>query len=154
MKNDFRSELQVGRVTDGAHHLPLRVYFEDTDAGGVVYHANYLRYFERGRWELIALCGVDLHAALHEGLGSYVVAEATLTYRRPARLGDTLVIVSRLTELSGSSCVVQQGVMRNGLLLVEGRIRLVFVGPTGKPRRQPATWIEAFKRVLGAKNAE
>lgn len=148
-----------GIVSHGVHSLPLRVYYEDTDAGGVVYHANYLRFFERGRWEMLALCGADLLAAMQDGEGSYVVVEAQLRYHRPARLGDTLIIVSRLVELRASSCVVQQQVMRDGVLMVEGRIKLAFVAPSGKPRRQPAAWIKAFRdvmgcAVMGAKSAE
>ncbi|NIJ06564.1 acyl-CoA thioester hydrolase [Sphingomonas vulcanisoli] len=138
-----------GAVSAAVHRLTVRVYFEDTDAGGVAYHASYLRFFERARWELFALCGVDLVAALREGVGSYVVIDAHLRYHHPARLGDVLTIASRLAEIRGSTCVVQQKVMREGLLLVEGRIALAFVGPNGKPRRQPAAWVKAFEAVMG-----
>nr|WP_174273163.1 YbgC/FadM family acyl-CoA thioesterase [Sphingomonas bacterium] len=138
-----------GFLRAGEHYLPIRIYYEDTDAGGVVYHANYLRYFERARWEMLALCGADHLAALHGGEGSYVVVEATLRYEKPARLGDRVTIVSRLIEVRASSCVVQQKVMRGDALLVAGRIRVAFVAPGGKPRRQPAAWIAAFRNVMG-----
>ena len=137
----------AGRLVDGEHRFGVRVYYEDTDAGGVVYHANYLRYFERARSDLLALVGADHVAALKEGGGGYVVAEVTLRYKRPAALGDALVIVTTLEEARSSSCIVQQRVMRDGQVVAEGRLVLVFVGPDGRPKRQPAAWLEAFAAV-------
>lgn len=148
MSNISKGSLS-GIIKDGAHSFPLRVYFEDTDAGGVVYHARYLGFFERARWEVLSLCGADHLGAMQAGEGTYVVVEADLKYRQPARLGDTLTIVSRMAELRASSIVVQQRVMRDGLLLVDGRIKLAFVAPSGKPKRQPAAWIEAFQATMG-----
>ena len=144
----------VGHVVLGAHHFPIRIYYEDTDAAGVVYHANYLRFFERARWEMLAACGADLLAAVREGEGLYVVAEVTLRYLQPAHLGDVLTIVSRPVQIGSSTCVVQQQVMRNGVLVADGRIRLAFVAPGGKPKRQPAAWIEAFRAMMGTESIE
>ena len=139
----------TGRLVGGTHRFALRVYYEDTDAGGIVYHANYLRYFERARTDMMALVGVDHVAALGSGAGSYVVAAATLRYLAPARLGDALVVVSALVEARGASCVVQQRVSRDDALLVDGRLTLAFVAPDGQPRRQPGAWIEAFRAAAG-----
>jgi acyl-CoA thioester hydrolase len=134
-----------GHFVEGEHRFAVRVYYEDTDAGGVVYHANYLRFFERARTDMLALLGADLGKALSAGEGGYVVSDAHIKYRLPAKLGDALIIISRLTELRSASCVVHQRVMRDGQLVVEGRITVAFVGADGRPRRQPAAWIGAFK---------
>lgn len=142
-----------GRLTGGAHHLAVRVYYEDTDAGGVVYHANYLRYFERARSEMMGLVGADHVAAAVAGEGYYVVAEADLKYRKPARLGDALLVVSRVEALRRVSCVIQQRVMRGAQLVVEGRITVVWVGADGRPKGQPDAWIKAFGAAMGAGSA-
>ncbi len=147
--NESRDAPYAGRFVDGEHRFAVRVYYEDTDAGGVVYHANYLRFFERARTDLLALLGADLGEALSRGEGGYVVAEAQLKYIRPAVLGDALVIHSRMVVLRSAACVVHQTVRRDGQLLVEGRLTVAFVGADGRPRRQPAAWIEAFKALQG-----
>jgi acyl-CoA thioester hydrolase len=134
-----------GRFVDREHRFTVRVYYEDTDAGGVVYHANFLRFFERARTDMLALCGIDIAAAQHAGEGIYVVAAAEIKYVRPARLGEALTILSRLEEVRQAACVIQQRVMRDEQLVVEGRLTVAFVGADGRPRRQPAAWIEAFQ---------
>jgi len=143
-----------GRFTDREHRFTVRVYYEDTDAGGVVYHANFLRFFERARTDMLALCGVDIAAAQHAGEGVYVVASADLKYLRPARLGEALTIVSRLEQVRQAACVIQQRVIRDDQLLVEGLITVAFVGKDGRPRRQPAAWVEAFQGYEGAVQAQ
>ena len=139
-----------GRFVGNEHRFTVRVYYEDTDAGGVVYHANFLRFFERARTDMLLLCGIDIAAAQHGGEGVYVVASADLKYVRPARLGEALTIVSRLEQVRQAACVIQQRVIRNGQVLVEGRLTVAFVGEDGRPRRQPAAWIEAFQGFNGA----
>jgi acyl-CoA thioester hydrolase len=140
----------VGRLIDGEHRYAIRVYYEDTDAGGVVYHANYLRFFERARSDLLGLAGIDHVAAAAAGAGQYVVAEAALRYLAPARLGDALVIVSRVELIRAAACVIQQRVMRGRQLLGEGRLTVAYVDGEGRPRRQPADWIQAFEGIKGA----
>jgi len=149
MPNDPSDRPYAGRFVDGEHRFAVRVYYEDTDAGGVVYHANYLRFFERARTDMLGLLGADLGAALAAGEGGYVVTEANVKYRLPAKLGDGLIVISFLEELRAASCVVHQTVRRNGQVLVEGRITVAFIGADGRPRRQPAAWIEAFAAVKG-----
>ncbi len=134
-----------GRFVDREHRFTVRVYYEDTDAGGVVYHANFLRFFERARTDMLAIAGADIATALREGEGGYVVVAADLRYLRPARLGEALTIVSRLEEVRQAACIIQQRVMRDDQLVVEGRLTVAFVGADGRPRRQPAAWIEAFQ---------
>ncbi len=138
----------LGHFKDGEHHFVLRVYFEDTDLTGVVYHANYLRYFERARSDMLAAAGVDQRAAFETGEGAYAIRDARLRYRAPARLGDTLTVVSRLVELRGASVDIHQRVMRSGIIVAEVEIEAVFVAPSGRPRRQPAAWVEAFAPLV------
>jgi len=139
----------AGRFVGGEHRFAIRVYYEDTDVGGVVYHANYLRFFERARTDMLSLCGADLGRSLDAGEGSYVVTEADLKYRRPARLGDALVVASTLEKVGSASCVIQQRVMRDGAVLAEGRVTVAFVSSEGRPKRQPTQWIEAFRAATG-----
>ena len=143
-----------GRFVDREHRFTVRVYYEDTDAGGVVYHANFLRFFERARTDMLILCEIDIAAAQHGGEGAYVVASADLKFVRPARLGETLTIVSTLEQVRQAACVIQQRVMRDDQLVVEGRITVAFVGADGRPRRQPASWVEAFQGYNGAEQAQ
>jgi len=148
MSADLLDRPYAGHFVDGEHRFAVRVYYEDTDAGGVVYHANYLRFFERARTDMLALLGADLGETLRAGEGGYVVSEAAIKFRRPAKLGDGLIILSGLVELRSASCVVHQRVMRDRQLLVEGRLTVAFVGADGRPRRQPAAWIKAFQATL------
>jgi acyl-CoA thioester hydrolase len=139
-----------GRFVDREHRFTVRVYYEDTDAGGVVYHANFLRFFERARTDMLLLCGIDVAAAQDGGEGAYVVASAELKFVRPARLGETLTIVSTLEQVRQAACIIQQRVMRDGQLVVDGRVTVAFVGRDGRPKRQPALWVEAFQGFNGA----
>ena len=139
----------AGRFVGGEHRFAIRNYIVDTDVGGVVYHANYLRFFERARTDMLSLCGADLGRSLDTGEGSYVVTEVELKYRRPARLGDALVVASTLEKVGSASCVIQQRVMRDGAVLAEGRVTVAFVSSKGRPKRQPTLWIEAFRAATG-----
>ena len=143
-----------GRFVGTEHRFSVRVYYEDTDAGGVVYHANFLRFFERARTDMLALAGVDVATALNAGHGGYVVAAADLKYLKPAKLGEVLTIVSRLEQVRQAACIIQQRVMRDGQVLVEGLVTVAFVGEDGRPKRQPAEWIEAFQGFNGAEQAQ
>jgi acyl-CoA thioester hydrolase len=140
----------AGRFAAGEHRFALRVYYEDTDAGGVVYHANYLRFFERARSDMLALAGADHAAALGAGAGGYVVAAAELRYVAPARLNDALLVVSRVERVRVAACVIQQQVMRDDQLLCGGRLTIAWVDQRGRPQRQPAGWIKAFEEMSAA----
>lgn len=135
------------------HLFPVRVYYEDTDLSGIVYHANYLKWCERGRSDLLRLLGIDQRAALEAGEGNYAVAEAHLRYLAPARLDDELVIETNCTELRSASVRLLQRVLRGGDLLTEVTIRVGFIAPSGRPRRQPERWRAAFEQ-LHAKEPE
>ena len=139
-----------GGFVGDAHHFALRVYIEDTDFGGVVYHANYLRYLERARSDMLRAAGIDQRGAVERGEGVYAVSEVQIRYRRPARLDDELVIVSRLEEVRGACCVIAQQVLRGDELFAEARVTAVFISPAGRPKRQPAEWVEKFERIRGS----
>lgn len=135
----------AGGILDGpVHRYALRVYYEDTDAGGVVYHANYLRWFERTRSDLLDLLGIDQAGAAASGQGLYVVAEVGLRYLAPARLGDTVLIETRAETIGASTSSLRQTAWREGTRLVEATVRVCFVGLDGRPRRQPDAWRHAF----------
>ena len=129
------------------HRFALTVYFEDTDTAGIVYHANYLRFFERARSDMLRAAGIDQRAALDEGLGAYAVSEMDIKWRRPAKLDDDLVVVSRITQIRNASCSIHQRVMRGREVLAEAAVTAAFLSPEGRPRRQPAEWILRFKRL-------
>jgi acyl-CoA thioester hydrolase len=136
---------------DGARHLfAVRVYFEDTDLSGVVYHANYLRWFERARSDMLRLAGIDQRAAHDAGEGAYAVTEMALRYARPARLDDAVTVVSTVTEVSPVTCRLHQAAWRGEDLLCSATVRVAFVAPNGRPRRQPAAWVAAFRSLVVA----
>ena len=130
------------------HRLAIRAYFEDTDVSGVVYHANYLRWMERGRSDMLRLAGADQRAAHDAGEGAYAVSDLAIRYRAPARLDDAVVVASRLVAIRPASCRIHQRVIRNGLILADAEVTAVFVSPGGRAKRQPAAWVTAFERLL------
>jgi acyl-CoA thioester hydrolase len=139
-----------GRFDGPVHLYAVRAYFEDTDLSGVVYHANYLRWFERARSDMLRLLGIDQRAAQEAGEGAYAVSELTIRYHAPARLDDVVHIESRAEDLRGASCRMHQRAFRDETLLTEARLRVGFVGPDGRPRRQPAAWRAAFSAIAPA----
>ncbi|MPS71317.1 YbgC/FadM family acyl-CoA thioesterase [Novosphingobium aerophilum] len=137
-------------VLDGpVHRYALRVFYEDTDAGGVVYHANYIRWFERARSDLLDLLGIDQRAALESGEGLYTVAEVNIRYLSPARLGDGVVIDTHALQVGRVSCTLRQVARRGEIRLAEATVKVGFISPEGRPRRQPADWQHAFASLLG-----
>jgi len=143
-----------GRFDGREHRLALRVYFEDTDLSGVVYHANYLRWMERARSDMLRLAGIDQRAAHDAGEGAYAVTEIAIRYRAPARLDDAVVVASRLMTVRPASCRIHQRVIRGGLILADAEVTAAFVAPDGRPRRQPRAWIDAFQPLIWAPETE
>ena len=134
---------------DGDRHLyAVRAYYEDTDLSGIVYHANYLRWFERARSDLLRRLGIDQRAAIEAGEGAYALSEVSLKYLRPAKLDDDILIETRCTELGAASCRMVQTASRDSLPIAEAHLRVGFVSPEGRPKRQPAAWREAFARFV------
>jgi acyl-CoA thioester hydrolase len=138
-----------GEIRDGRHHQPMRVYYEDTDFSGIVYHANYLRYMERGRSNYMRLRGVDQRALFEQAAAEvpgfvFVVRTMHLDFRSSARLDDLVEVVSELIEVRGASVVLRQSIMRDGEVLVEARVHLAFISG-GRARPIPKAMRLAMK---------
>ena len=132
-----------GEIRDGRHAMTVRVYYEDTDFTGIVYHANYLRYMERGRTNYLRLIGAD-HRALFEQTEAeapgfaFVVRHMSIDFKKPARMDDVLEIVTTPEEVKGASVVLHQRVTRGEDLLVEAHVQVAFVsGGRAKPIPKP-----------------
>jgi len=136
-----------GAFVGGTHHFALRVYFEDTDVAGIVYYANYLKYMERARSDMLRALGLDQRGAIERGEGVYVVAEAHIKYHGSAKLDDDLLLRSEVRRVRAASCLIQQRVMRGAEILAEALITAAFISPEGRPKRQPRAWVEAFERL-------
>lgn len=136
----------AGRIADGRHLLPIRVYFEDTDFSGVVYHASYLRFMERGRSDFMRLSGAD-HAELFEGEDpvAFAVRRMTISFERPARIDDVVEVVTRVKEMRGASMILAQEVRRGGTVLVSADVQVALVTRDGRARRIPPE----LRAVLG-----
>jgi acyl-CoA thioester hydrolase len=137
-----------GRFAGVEHRLPLRVYFEDTDLSGVVYHANYLRYMERARSDMLRLAGIDQRATFEGGGGAYAIADLHIRYRAPARLDDALIVASRVTATTPARVVIHQTVRREQEVLAEAVVTAALVAGNGRPLRQPAAWTDIFRRLI------
>ena len=138
----------LGHFLGQEHFYVLRVYFEDTDLTGVVYHANYLRFMERARSDMLLAAGIDQRAVHEAGEGAYAVRDLRIRYAAPARLGEELTIISRLVRLRPASVDIQQRVMRRETILAQAEVEAVFVSPAGRPRRQPGDWLAVFEPLV------
>src|SRR3954463_159679 len=136
-----------GRLDGRTHYFPLRVYFEDTDVAGIVYYANYLRFMERARSDLLRALGIDQRGALEGGEGVYAVAEVSIRYKASAKLGDDLLVVTELDEIRAASVLIHQQVRREREVLADAIVTAAFLSPEGRPRRQPRAWVESFERL-------
>ncbi len=136
-----------GAFVDGTHHFALRVYFEDTDVAGIVYYANYLKFMERARSDMLRCAGIDQRAAIEAGEGVYVVAEANIKYRASAKLDDALVVLSEVRSVRAASCLIHQRVMRGPETLTDARVTAAFLTAAGRPQRQPKERVERFKAI-------
>ena len=143
----------AGAWIDGAHHFALRVYFEDTDVAGIVYYANYLKFMERARSDMLRSAGIDQRAVLEAGKGVYVVAAANIKYHRPAKLDDALVVLSEVEAVRAASCLIHQRVMRGRELLADAMITAAFLSAEGRPVRQPREWVQVFERLQRERGA-
>ncbi|WP_417515684.1 tol-pal system-associated acyl-CoA thioesterase [Minwuia sp.] len=143
-----------GRIQGDAHLFPVRVYWEDTDAGGIVYYANYLKFTERARSDMLRLLGIDQRAMLDADDGAmFAVRDVTVEYLSPARLDDDLVVRTRLIALKGATITLEQDVLRAETVLVHTRVRAAFIGLGGGPRRIPPD-IRTAMAGLAARDGE
>ena len=136
-----------GRIEAGVHVLPLRVYYEDTDAAGIVYYANWLRFLERGRTELLRLLGQE-HSALRAERGvNWVVSRCAIDYLKPARLDETIEVHTNCGDLRGASLDMLQEARRGADVLLRAKLVLACMGEDGRPVRLPPYVREALGTV-------
>jgi acyl-CoA thioester hydrolase len=119
------------------HSLKIKIYYEDTDAVGIVYYANYLRYFERARTEFFLENGINV-GEYHEKGYFFPVVHVNIEYKKPALLGDTIEVTTEVTEITNATISLKQQAFKNESLLVEADVKLAFIDKDGKPRRLPA----------------
>lgn len=137
-----------GELTDFGHRLVARVYFADTDFTGVVYHARYLEFLERGRSDFLRLAGVhhtELADGKHGEVLSWVVRRMEIDFRQPARVDDIVTVETRTEAISGARIHMAQRLLRGENVLVEAKVEAAIIGASGRPRRFPKEWIAAFK---------
>jgi acyl-CoA thioester hydrolase len=126
------------------HVFPCRVYYEDTDAAGVVYYANYLKYAERARSELLREMGTDSSTLLRQHGVVFAVKDCAVAYHEPARLDDALQVRTRILKIGGASFSAEQRVERSGQLLVGMTVRVACLDARGRPARLPQALRSAF----------
>ena len=137
-----------GQLIEGGHRLLQRVYYEDTDFSGFVYHARYLHFFERGRTDYIRLLGVS-QGELHAGADpadavAFVVRRMEIDFKSPARMDDVLSIVTTTAEVRGARMLLEQSISRDGQVLVTASVTIAVVNGLGRARRLPDTLLARF----------
>jgi len=129
----------------GVHVFPMRIYFEDTDAGGIVYYANYLRFAERARTEMLRLAGIESSDLMATSGIAFAVKECHMEFLKPARLDDAIQVETRITSVGGASLRLDQKVLRQDERLVDIDVRLACMGGDGRPKRLPADVVGAVR---------
>lgn len=139
----------AGHLDGAVHRLSLRVYYEDTDAGGIVYHANYLKYCERGRSDFLRLLGIDQSRMLQaDPPFMFVVRRCEIDYLKPARLDDALDVVTQVVDVTRVTLTMDQTVWRGPEKLAALKVVVAAIGETGFPRRFPADIRHIFNTLL------
>lgn len=138
-----------GRFEGRGHWLPVRVYYEDTDFTGLVYHGSYVRFFERGRTDTLRTLGVG-HAELLEDdqPSAFVVSTMTLRFLKPARIDDALTVETRFEAVKGPRLIIGQSIWRGAELLCEAEVVAVYIHLDGRPRRPGRMMVERIKPLL------
>jgi acyl-CoA thioester hydrolase len=149
MHNTNPYEGHFANAADGGqrHLFAVRVYFEDTDFSGVVYHARYLHFMERARSDMLARAGIDQRSVHESGHGAYAVTQMALKFSKPARFDDALLVTSTVEAVRGASVDIHQEISRDGEVLMIAEVKAAFVSPQGRARRQPKDWIAAFESI-------
>ncbi|HZT50758.1 MAG TPA: tol-pal system-associated acyl-CoA thioesterase [Stellaceae bacterium] len=133
----------------GAHRFPLRVYYEDTDAGGIVYYANYLNFAERARTEMLRDAGIEQERLRRDAGIGLVVRRAAIEFLRPARLDDVLTVTTRLAGRIGATLDLAQEIARGDAVLARLDVRVACVRADGRPTRLPQALTDAIATLLG-----
>jgi len=143
----------AGRFEGREHILPVRVYYEDTDFTGVVYHANYVRYFERGRSDFLRVAGIS-HTELLErhDPAAFVVTKIDIDFRKPARIDDALQVRTTYDEAKGPRLHITQRITRGEELIAEAKVSAACISMDGRPRKPPPGLVEAIKPFFRQEN--
>ena len=149
MADGVAAEL-AGRLTDDGHVLSVRVYYEDTDTSGSVYHGSYVRFLERGRSDFLRLRGVVHGELAAEGL-HFAVSEMHLSFHRAARIDDVVEVVTKIARLTGARVVLEQTISCEGRRLVTAEVTVALLDSTGRPRRFPGSVGDALAAGRGGR---
>ncbi|MDR7029390.1 tol-pal system-associated acyl-CoA thioesterase [Rhizobium rosettiformans] len=136
----------AGEITDGVHHLIQRVYYEDTDFSGAVYHARYLHFMERARTDYLRCLGVEqsnLFASSDEGL-AFMVHRMEIDFKAPARMDDIVTVLTRTEKAGGAKMILEQEIRRGDQLLIVAKVIIAVVNRHGRPRRLPEDLARQF----------
>jgi len=138
-------EPSAGWLEGIEHVLPVRIYYEDTDFTGVVYHGGYVRFFERGRTDFLRLAGIS-HAALLERPDplAFTVVKLAIEFKRPARIDDALQVRTRYTAVRGPRLFISQRILRGAEPIAEAEVEAACIDLAGRPRRPPADLVQAL----------
>lgn len=139
----------AGRFDGRIHYLPVRIYYEDTDFSGIVYHANYLRYFERGRSDFLRVAGIhhnELAAAADPT--AFAVNKMELEFLRPAHIDDALVVKTAFETMRGPRIFISQTLEKSGEILVTAKVQVCCISLTGRAKKPPAVLLERLKPFL------
>lgn len=137
-----------GKFRGSRHYFACRVYYEDTDFSGIVYHASYLKFMERARSDMLHQLGMDQRAAFEADEGAYAVVDLHIKYIAPAKFQDNLLVISSVTKLRKASVEIEQIIMRGTERITSASVQAAFLTPSGRPRRQPEAWTNAFAAVI------
>ena len=139
-----------GVIADGVHSFPLRVYYEDTDAGGIVYHSQYLNFMERGRTEMLRLCGFTHFAMMTTQTSPtlLVVKKMNIDFLLPAMLDDQLVVTSKITKLGSASMMISQAVLKGDEVLTTADLKVGVLGADKRPKKLSAEVKEKIVKTL------
>ena len=134
-----------GAIDGPCHRYPLRVHYEDTDAGGVVYYANYLKFLERARTEALLTIGLS-NSIIKDKFGAYIIVKScNIDYKKPAYLEDNLCVTSYIKSVTKTSFLMNQTISKNDEIIADAQINLVFINENGKPIKIPDIIFKNFK---------
>ena len=139
----------AGRFEGREHRLPVRIYYEDTDFTGLVYHANYLRYFERGRSDYLRLAGIS-HSALLDrpDPGAFVITRIAIDFIKAARIDDALIVRTTYDTIKGARMWISQSITRGDEVLATATVEAACIHPGGRPRRPPPELLQSLNPLL------
>jgi acyl-CoA thioester hydrolase len=142
-------EPTAGQIIGREHQLPVRIYYEDTDFTGVVYHGQYVRFFERGRSDFLRAAGID-HSALleREDPAAFTVVKLSLDFRKPARIDDALLVRTTYDRAKGPRLYIAQRITRGADLICEAEVEAACIDLSGRPRKPPAGLLETLRPLF------